>query len=509
MFLFNGLQQIERNIFLPGCQYSVPLNIFVPAAANSVMKKKFAHDISMNTLQVMIVQACGLVMFYLLSTQLPKSEFGEINWTLAVLLTAFAILSFGIEQISIRRIASGIDASQTLSLYLFHVFMTGGLFYLFLLLGKVVFPFFFQEHHLLLLLGVGKLMIFLATPFKQVANGLERFRSLLWMSVCSNLIRSVALMALAFYGKIDLFAVVLIFIAGDAAEFMLSLLIMRFMIKVPVRMSFAKETYAGLVKEALPQLGVTIFSSVLARFDWILLGLLAGNVILANYSFAYKVVEVATMPLLIIAPVLIPRFTKLFLSPGAENKSSDLAVLLRVEMIIASLFSLLLNMLWIPVIDPFTAGKYGSVNQHTILLLSAAMPFLYFNNFLWTINFAKGKLKMIFYVFLISFLVNVAGDVLLIPFFKAEGAAVAYLSAIVVQLLLYLRQTELAVLRLEMIPVFICPVLAAASGLFSIAFIGDTWSAASVAVISYFLLLLLFRQLRKADLAVIKRITGF
>ena len=103
-----------------------------------------------------------------------------------------------------------------------------------------------------------------------------------------------------------------------------------------------------------------------------------------------------------------------------KEKLNDLFVLLRFEMIIASLVALVLNILWVPVIDFITHGKYGAVNRYTILILSACMPFLYVNNFLWTINFAKGHLKMIFYIFFITFLVNVIGDIILIPFFRAK-----------------------------------------------------------------------------------------
>jgi O-antigen/teichoic acid export membrane protein len=53
------------------------------------MKKKFIRDISANTLQVIINQVCGLVIFYLLSIGLDKNSFGEINWTLAVFLNRF------------------------------------------------------------------------------------------------------------------------------------------------------------------------------------------------------------------------------------------------------------------------------------------------------------------------------------------------------------------------------------------------------------------------------------
>ncbi len=62
------------------------------------MKRKVIRDISLNSVQVIINQLCGLVIFYILSVNLMKSDFGEINWSLAILLTMFNVLSFGIDQ---------------------------------------------------------------------------------------------------------------------------------------------------------------------------------------------------------------------------------------------------------------------------------------------------------------------------------------------------------------------------------------------------------------------------
>jgi O-antigen/teichoic acid export membrane protein len=475
------------------------------------MKKKFIRDISANTLQLIISQFCGLLIFYLLSTKLSKNDFGEINWTLAILLTSFGILAFGIDQISIKRIASGNDPVKMLSVYFIHVLLTGSVFYILLWAGRMLFPSFFEQHHLLLLLGIAKLMIFFSTPFKQLATGLEKFRSLLVMAVCSNVLRSILLIAFALWGQFNLYTIVIIFIAGDVAELLLCIIIMRYVIKVPVILKWNKAEYSGLIRESLPQSGVAVFTSALTRLDWIFLGLLANNIILAEYSFAYKVFEVATLPMLVIAPVLIPRFTRLFHPSTPELssvKANDLLVLFRLEMMIASLTGLVLCILWSPVIDLLTQDKYGGVNQYTIILLSASMPFLYFNNFLWTINFARGKLKMIFYVFLVSFIVNLVGDIILIPFFKAEGAAVAYLVAIITQSIIYFQRTELKGLGKNVHAVLLCPVIALGVGYLAAIVFDATWMILAGSIIFFILLMYFTRQLRNSDWTVFKRVSG-
>ncbi|HXS57436.1 MAG TPA: oligosaccharide flippase family protein [Hanamia sp.] len=474
------------------------------------MSRKFIHDISSNSLQVIINQVCGFAIFYVLSVYFSKNDFGEINWSLAILLTVFSILSLGIDQLIVKKIAAHEDPKLMFSVYRFHVILAGSLFYAFLLIAYFMNPSLFQKHYLLLFLGIGKLMIFFASPFKQLANGLEKFKALFFMSVCSSLVRGTALIILAFFSQLNLAAVIVIFIVGDFAELILSAFISKKYLKIPFSISWSKSIYFNLLKESLPQAGVVIFTSAIARFDWIFLGILASDIALADYSFAFKVFEVATLPLLVIAPVLIPRFTKIFHakeSTGSE-KIKDLFVLLKLEIIIASFVALLLNILWIPVIDYITHGKYGAVNRYTILILSASMPFIYINNFLWTINFSKGRLKIIFYIFFITFLVNVLGNVFLIPSFSAEGAALAYLAAITVQFILFIVKTPVAGFKKNILPFLLAPVVAIAAGSLSIHTFDNLALILFLSIFIFFFLLLFTKVLRKSDWLVFKKITG-
>ena len=124
------------------------------------MKRSLVKNLSANALQLVLNQAFALVAFYILSTSLNKSNFGLLNLALAVLLAAFNILSLGIDQLIIKRIASGEHVQKTLSLYVFHVLISGGIFYGILILGKFVFSQAGYSYNLILLIGIGKLMIF-------------------------------------------------------------------------------------------------------------------------------------------------------------------------------------------------------------------------------------------------------------------------------------------------------------------------------------------------------------
>ncbi len=466
------------------------------------MRHRFIHDISANTLQVAINQGCGLLIFYILSLALGKDLFGELNWTLAVLLTLFGILSFGIDQVAVRKIAAGGSPHLVLSVYLTHVVIWGLTVYGLLALACWIFPHFFAQHHLLIWIGIGKLGIFMASPFKQIANGLEKFKALLYMATFSNILRSAALLVLYLSGYCSMENVVWVFIIGDLAEWLLCYAVVRWHLRVPVALSFHLQAYRALIKEAAPQLLSVILTTGLARLDWILIGFFCATGIVANYSFAWKAFEATTLPLLVLGPVLLTRFSKIFTQADRQPTVAQmhpLMALLRIEMAVASGSALLLNLLWVPLIDGITHGSYGAVNSSTIFLLSLSLPLMYLNNFLWTINFARHGMKRILTVVAITFVVNAGANLLLIPAYEGVGAAAAFLAATLVQALLYAGTTPLAVQKTNWLPVLISPAAALIAGFGAHYCFTHTAAVISCALAFYLLLLLALGQVKKED----------
>lgn len=455
-------------------------------------KKKLVGNLSVNFAQLIVNQLCGLAVFYILSTRLDKNSFGLINLALAILLAIFNILSLGIDQITVKKIAAGNDPQSILSLYVVHAIGTGFIFYALLFFAGPVFRQSAGLYSLLVLIGVGKLAIYLSMPFKQAANGLERFKLLAYMSVISNVVRCCFLVVIVLLHRLNLSDVITAFITGDVVELFFGILMFRQFTKLPfsVRWNFGK--YKALVREALPQTGVVLITSALARFDWIFIGFILSAVKLAEYSFAYKVFEISTLPLLAVAPLLIPRFTKLFQQEVAA--AGELFLLVRVEMVVSVLIALLLNLCWAPVIDALTIGKYGLVNVTTIFILSLCMPLLYLNNLLWTIYFAQGRLKMILSSFIITLAVNITGDIILIPLYKNEGAATAFFAACAAQTVYYLSKNQLPELKKSWQPLIVCTAGAIIGGFAAKALVHNLWQTIPAAVLFYLTILFITGQ---------------
>jgi len=463
------------------------------------------RNFSANALQLVANNVFGLVIFYVLSTGLSKADFGRLNLALAILLAAFNILSCGIDQLIIKKIAADENRESTLSLYILHTLITGFIFYGLLATGYVLIPH-TSVYQLLLFIGMGKLMIYLSTPFKQAANGLEKFKLMAWQSVISNFVRCAGLLALFLLHLFDLKVIIFVFIAGDVLEFAIGLALFKRSAGIPITLKFNKADYLNLVKEALPQIGVVIITSSLARFDWIFIGFMLSAIKLAEYSFAYKVFEIALLPLSAIAPLLIPRFTKMF-KQGDVN-IAGMKFLVRAEGIVAGLSVLLINIYWTPVIDWISHGKYGAVNERVVLFLSLCIPLLYLENLLWTVFFTQGRLKMILNAFIITLAVNVLGDVLLIPIFQNVGAAIAFLLACLAQIIFYLSKNNIASLRNVWQPVLVCTLCAVVAGQAARLWIGVNWLVIPSSIILYGMLLLITGQLRRDVQMRLKAVLG-
>lgn len=461
------------------------------------MGKTLIKNLSANALQLIINQLAGLVIFYIISKNLDKNSFGEINLALALTLAIFNILSFGIDQISVRKLASGENPQDILPVYLCHVLITGFAFYLLLFLGQFLFTS-LNAYDVILLIGAGKLMIFFSTPFKQSAIGMERFKLLASISVTSNLVRAIGLIVLAFLHQISLTNVIIVFVSGDVLELIIGACLFTRNTPFPFSIQWNKSRYIALIKESLPQFAVTIITSALARFDWIFIGLVLSAVKLAEYSFAYKVFELSTIPLLIIAPLLIPPFTRLFKDTNQPDVER-LKFLARIEMVVAAFTIVVINVCWAPVIDHITEGKYGLVNVHTIFILTLCIPLQYLTNFLWTINFAKARLRMIFHAFVIILAVNVIGDLILIPIFKNEGAAFAYLAGYIAQTAFYIYKNDVRELNKALYPCIVCSACACVSFLGAVFLFSNIWMAVVGGILAYGVLLLVTRQLKFGD----------
>ncbi|NOT49908.1 MAG: oligosaccharide flippase family protein [Chitinophagaceae bacterium] len=472
------------------------------------MTRKLLTDVSASTFQVIMNQVLGIAVFLITSLYLPKDVYGELNWSYAVLMFVVTILSLRLEQIVVRRAAVDQDTSGIMTLFMVHVLLSGLGFYLLLLVLSFIFPAFFTLHSFLLALGISQLLTFFALPFKNVANGKEKFIYLAVMSSTANLIRTVSLCIIIAFSELTIQWVLGIFIATSFIELMVSFYLVtnRMQVKLSAHIRFSD--YVLLLKESLPQIGVAVLMAGISRMDWILLGFFSTAAITAEYSFAYRVYELSPLPLLIIAPVLLSRFSRYFAANTEQSllqQKERLSLLVRGEMILASIVPLILNIIWAPFIDSLTGNKYGAVNQQTFLILSCCIPFQYISNIIWSANFAQNRLKLILRITLVTFCIILIGDLIFIPLYNVTGAALVYLSAMIVEYINYMRSSSLSKIRDTWQSLIICMIAAGSTGLGAFYLFDDVALRLLFAIPVFSFLLLATRQLRINDIGYILR----
>lgn len=415
---------------------------------NSIKNKKILTDISGSTVQVIATQFFGLLIFYFVSKYLSKQDFGEYNWSIALGFTILSIASLGLDLVYVKRIASGYDVVQTTGIHFFHSIVVSLLFLAIVFLSLKLFSDFKSNHPFFLIIFLNICLINIANSFKLGLNGLDSYNKLAFIAVFTNLLKIIFLIFLYVNNHFYISEIIYFFILSSVFEMILGYFFLSKLIKIKIKPLYRLKEYKGFIIESLPQLGVVIFDSALSRIDVILLGILTTSIVTAEYSFVYKVYELSKLPILIIGPILLTRFSKIFNKKEelSESKKNEISFLFKIELAIVMIIPIFLISIWSPVVDYFTNNKYGEINEVNYWILSACVPLVCIVNFLWTLGFVQGQLKKIMYITLVVSLINIFLNLILIHFYGGLGSAISFLISTLIQVLLYyklINQTQI------------------------------------------------------------------
>ncbi len=359
-----------------------------------------------------------------------------------------------------------------------------------------------------MILAISQLLSFFSLSYKQLAAGKEKFAWLAVMSSSANIMRAVLLAGVLILSVLDIRRVLVIYTISSFIEFLLCIYLVQNRMGIRINFRYTIRDYSMLLQESLPQIGVVFLNACIARVDWILLGIFSTQVITAEYSFAYKLFELSPLPVLIIAPILLTRFSRYF-SNHTQNelaeKKHELSLLIRSEMILATLLPLILNVVWVPLIDGLTQNKYGAVNKTTFLVLSFCIPLQYLINLFWTIHFSLNHLALILRVTAVTCTVIVVGDLFMIPLMNAQGAALVYLAAMIIEYLFYARYSVFAGSQKSFLPLVACVAVAFLSGFSVDKMEISLMLKLLLSVTMYFVLLIITRQVKKEDIGLVRQ----
>lgn len=468
----------------------------------STTKGKFFSS----AVQAFAVQILGVLFFYITSISLSKNDFGVFSWSNAIALTIVTLLSCGLEQVVVRRVAASKSSDWAASAYFFHALVSAIVAMAVLGVISYTAESDAKEKTTLLLVFVAQALLFIAIPLKQFLNAKERFGPYAVTALVSNAGKVVAALYLWWQSLVTLQTVIAVLIFFSALELVALLVYTIFFTELKFGLRLI--AYKKLLKEALPQYISIIFDASLGRLDWIMLGLLSTNVVTADYSFAYRAFEVAKLPVFIIAPIILARLARAMNKrTGKEQTHAQIGALLKAESFLSMLLPLTLCFLWSPVVDFVTGGKYGTANETIFILLSLCIPLQFLINLFWSMCFTSKKYKLVSYATIGTAIVNLALNVILIPKYNGVGAAVAFLVATVLQFAGYYFIVYKTIAYYSLRPLFIFSAIAGVSFLIAYNVTEHTVLRLAIVVFSYLAISLGLKQIGRQQLLAIKAFT--
>ncbi len=349
------------------------------------------------------------------------------------------VLGFGLEQVVVRRIAASQRSDWAAAAFLVHSVAGALLTFLILLILNGFIKNTAIVYRLLPWFFIVQGLIYIGTPLKQFLNAKEKFTPYAVIAVTSNIGKIAAAYILLQNNSLNIYTVIIIL--SCAAGFELCGLLYYVISKTSFSFKIHFKAYVKLLKESSAQYISVIFDMSLSRIDWILLGIMTTNIVLADYSFAYRAYELAKLPVIIIAPIILPRLARYMLAgkkPGAELQQ-HINSFYTIELFFAMLIPLVLNILWTPLLILITNGKYGEANAMQFLMLSLCIPLQFVINLFWSISFSAKKYRSVSSITIICAGTNIILNLVLIPRFNGLGASVAFFATNLLQGILYYR----------------------------------------------------------------------
>lgn len=399
------------------------------------MKKNVLKSFFSSGLQAVAVQVLGVLFIGIIAKMLSKDDFGIIQWANATAMFITTILSFGMEQVVVRRIAASTGSDWAAAAFLFHNFIGSVLAFALIVLIATLFPGINGAIEYLPLFFAAQAIIFLVTPLKQFLNAKHMFTPYGVIAVISNTCKVVLALLLIDQQKLTITTAGSVLMLCATIELIAILIYVR--TKTSFKLKFRFLAYKKLLKESMPQYMSVIFDSSLSRLDYILIGMISTFTITADYSLAYRAYELARLPIVIIAPVILNIFARMMHTQLNDNQQKLVRDVYRVEVFVAMLIPLTLNLLWSPLLNAFFDDKYGSSNSTEFLLLSICVPIHFFINLMWTLSFSAKKYRKIATVTMLSAALNLILNLVLIPYLGGIGAALAYLATTIFQAVAY------------------------------------------------------------------------
>jgi len=363
-----------------------------------------------------------LVLFIVAGRTLGDVEFGKFSFALALGTIFETLMDFGLHQVTIRAVAR--DRSQATAL-LHHtlgiklVWTTGGL--LALIATATILRSEWDVRLACYLLGGSLVLRSYMLTIRGVLQGLERFG---WDSMVVVADRAILLafgVAVLLAGG-GLRGLAIAFVVARAVALALAAWMTEEHLG-GVGLRFDRAIWRDLQTKALPLGFFLIVLNLYSYVDGVLLGVMRGDVETGLYTAAYRVYEGLSYAPSVIASVLTPRLSALFVSDRAGHRRLALTGV-GGSLALAAAVGIAAYAFALPLMTRLFGEDFAPAAP-PFRILCVGLGFVFVIWVLHAVAISVNRERLLLTTGIIGLMVNVAMNLYLIPHQGANGAAIA------------------------------------------------------------------------------------
>jgi O-antigen/teichoic acid export membrane protein len=363
-----------------------------------------------------------LVLFIIAGRTLGDVEFGKFSFALALGTIFETLMDFGLHQVTIRAVAR--DRTQATEL-LHHTLgiklIWGGVALVALMAAATILRPEWDVRIACYLLGGSLVLRSYMLTIRGVLQGLERFG---WDSVVVAADRAILLTfgAIALVSGTGLRGLAIAFVLARATALALAAWLTQAQLG-GVGLRFDRAIWRRLQTTALPLGFFLVVLNLYSYVDGVMLGVMRGNVETGLYAAAYRTYEGMSYLPSIIASVLTPRLSELFVSNRAAHRSVALRGLAG-SVGLALLVGGAAYVLATPLLTWLFSDQFAPAAS-PFRILCLGLPLVFAIWVLHAITISVNRETLLVKTAIVGLAVNVSLNLYVIPRMGAEGAALA------------------------------------------------------------------------------------
>ena len=383
-----------------------------------------SHKIAANTLaQVLGKMAStflGVVITIMLTRYLGPSGFGTITFVLVFVTMFGTIADWGLTLITVREASKNPKREREIIGNVVVIRLALAVIAAVLAVLSIhLLPYSQAVQALTSLASLYLIALSLKTSFQIIFNVKLSMQNWAWSEFSANALTIVLLFWFLSRGG-GLTEVVLAYLAGGFfAAGVAAVLAHRLL---PLKLSLANQDTKALLLESLPMGAILVVFTIYNRIDIVILSAFSGQEAVGIYGAAYRILEVLVLGAAYFANAILP-----ILSKYAQNDRERLKLMFRKSYVVLLFLGVGVagvTFIFAPLGIAIIAGPEFAASVGALQILSLVLVVAYFNHLNGYTLIALGKQWYSLAVAIVALVVNVVLNLIFIPIYSYNGAAV-------------------------------------------------------------------------------------